>query len=184
MRVEIFAKDGTAGVLSATRSLVALGATRLNLPQKSKADAPLAVLRALQSSALPPEVLREFVPHYSLKYSYGGSPAAALASFEAFCNEAAALPVPPRQLLLVSGSGSRSFDSVGCLRSMSILAAGAPQIGVAFNPYLPDRAAREKEKARLRLKLGSGRVSAVWLQIGSDLALLQEGLAFLASLKA
>ena len=103
MRVEIFAKDGTGALSSASR-LVALGAARLNLPQKSKTDEPLAVLRALQQSALPTEVLREFVPHYSLKYNYGGSPDAALASFEAFCAEAASLPVPPRQLLLISGA--------------------------------------------------------------------------------
>ena len=182
MRVEIFAKD-TSSVLSQVRSLVGHGARGLNLPHKTKSEQPLAVLRALQSIGLPSEVLSDVVPHYSLKNAPGGSSAeASLAAFESFCEGAAALPVPPRQLLLVSGSGSRSFDAVKCLRAMRLSADRMPEIGVAFNPYFPARPDREKEKARLRLKLGSGRVAAVWLQIGSDVELLREGLQFVRSL--
>jgi hypothetical protein len=87
-----------------------------------------------------------------------------------------------RRVLLVSGSGSRKFDTVACLTAMTLPSERCPRIGVAFNPYLPTCDGREKERERLRQKLATGRVSSVWLQIGSDQGLLAEGLSFLRSI--
>ena len=182
MRLELFGKDTTSLRVEA-RSLVGYGDLGLNVPHKSKDSPPLATLRALQD-VLPPEVLRECVPHYSLKFAYDRSADVTRQSFVTFCAEAAALPTPPRQLLPVSGSGQRKFDTVQCLKSLPQEHSDAIGIGVAFNPYIPDRAQRERERARLRLKVGTGRVSAIWLQLGSDLELLADGLQFLETLAA
>ena len=178
MRVELFAKDATSLAASA-RQLVGFGATGLNVPQKSKAEPPLLALHALKA-VLPQASMCNVVPHYSLKFSGAGSAGKSLQAFEEFCTEAHALQV--RELLLVSGSGSRQFDSLACLRAMRLPTECAPGIGVAFNPYFPEAASRERERARLRDKVETGRVSSVWLQIGSDLDLLREGLSFVRSL--
>ena len=178
MRVELFAKDATSLAASA-RQLVGFGATGLNVPQKSKAETPLLALQALQAS-LPRASLCNVVPHYSLKFSGAGSAVKTLQAFEDFCTQAHTLQV--RELLLVSGSGTRAFDSLALLRAMRLPAECAPRIGVAFNPYFPDEASRERERARLREKIQTGRVTSVWLQIGSDINLLREGLHFVLSL--
>jgi hypothetical protein len=175
MRLELFAKD-TPSLVASARALVGYNGVRgINIPHKTKEFSPIAALQALQSE-LPERALQASVPHYSLKFAYGGSPEIALRQFQEFCEAASALPTPPREVLLVSGSGKRHLDSVKCLRSLP----SKPPIGVgvAFNPFLPERADRERERARLRLKLGTGKVSAVWLQLGSDLNLLEDGLRF------
>ena len=180
MRVELFAKDA-ASLVAHARQLVGFGATGINVPQKSKAEPPLVALKALKT-ALPPASFCSVVPHYSLKFSGAGSAAKSLQQFQNFCEEAHELQV--RELLLVSGSGTRAFDTLACLRSLRLPADRAPEIGVAFNPYFPDDALRERERARLRDKVHTGRVSAVWLQIGSDIEQLREGLRFVASLSS
>lgn len=180
MRLELFVKD-RASLCTSARQLINFGACGLNIPHKDKQSDPLEAVRAL-GTVLPPQVMREVVPHYSLKFGFGGSPAKTLAQFETFCEGMTQLESPPRQVLLVSGAGSRKFDSVELLRAMTLPRSAAPEIGVAFNPFFPERAARERERARMRLKLGTGRVSAVWLQIGSDVDLLRDALGFLESL--
>ena len=98
MRLELFAKD-TSAIVTHTKSLIAYNGVRgLNIPHKTKYHSPLAALEALEQSGLPPSVLRECVPHYSLKFAYGGSVANALKGFSDFCEAAAALKTPPREL--------------------------------------------------------------------------------------
>ena len=179
MRLELFAKD-TAGIVASARQLAGLSGLRgLNIPHKSKDANPIHAMQELQG-ILQPEYLRTVVPHYSLKNGYGGSPANCLRLFEEFYSASVQLPCPPREILLVSGSGSRQFDTVKCLQQLSVPSEGdAPEIGVAFNPFFPDRPSRQRERARLIQKLATGKVSAIWLQIGSDLELLSDGLNFL-----
>ena len=185
MRVELFVKD-SASLAASSRFLFATGARGINLPNKASATsvpelAPLAALRTL-SQALSPEELAEVCPHYSLKFNSAGANAdATLQRFEDFCAEAARLKV--RQCLLVTGSGNRKFDSVECLKALRLPPEERPEIGVAFNPFFPERALRQRERARLRLKLGTGAVTSVWLQIGSDISLLNEALDFIDELK-
>ena len=146
MRAELFAKD-IASCVSSTLSLHRLAhppnLSGVNLPNKARdVLRPLPTLRAL-AAQLPPDILESFTPHYSLKFNYAGSAPATISAFHAYCHEAHALRV--RQMLLVSGSGSRSVDSIACLRSLSE-STPHPEIGVAFNPYFPERAARERDQ--------------------------------------
>lgn len=185
MRAELFVKD-TSSLVTSSRFLFSAGAHGLNLPNKASASsapelAPTAALRTL-AQALTPAQLEMVCPHYSLKFnSAGANSAATLKTFEDFCQEAARLRV--RQCLLVSGSGSRKFDTVECLKSLRLPPESRPEIGFAFNPFFPDHASRQRERARLRQKLGTGAVSSVWLQIGTDASLLSEALDFLQALK-
>ena len=105
MRVELFAKDAASMASSARLLVGGLGATGLNVPQKSKAEQPLVALKALQA-VLPARSFREVVPHYSMKFCYAGSPSKTLQQFEDFCLAARSMDV--RQCLIVSGSGSRA----------------------------------------------------------------------------
>lgn len=50
---------------------------------------------------------------------------------------------------------------------------------VCFNPYIPDAKLREEERHHLTDKLSSGLCSGVYLQMGSDVKLLEAGLKFL-----
>ena len=50
---------------------------------------------------------------------------------------------------------------------------------VCFNPYLPDAQQRKDEQQCLRDKLATGIPSGVYLQMGSDVGLLEAGLQFL-----
>jgi len=185
MRAEVFAKD-TQSLVAASRLLLSVGARGINVPNKATVAqnpelAPAAALHSL-AAALAKTEMEGICPHYSLKFNNDArDPASTLRRFEAFCEEAASLHV--REILLVSGSGSRSFDSLACLKALTLPAERRPAIGVAFNPFFPDRAARMRERARLRQKLNTGAVSAIWLQIGSDVLLLREALAFLAELR-
>ena len=185
MRAEVFAKD-TQSLVAASRLLLSVGARGINVPNKATVAqnpelAPAAALHSL-AAALAKTEMEGICPHYSLKFNNDArDPASTLRRFEAFCEEAASLHV--REILLVSGSGSRSFDSLACLKALTLPAERRPAIGVAFNPFFPDRAARMRERARLRQKLNTGAVSAIWLQIGSDVLLLREALAFLAELQ-
>jgi hypothetical protein len=124
--------------------------------------------------------------HYSVNANYHGGPEAGFAALTAFCRQLAALP--RCSLLLVSGGGPRKrLDSLRALE----LAASSPDwrslrlpLAVAFNPFFPDAERRAQERERLRGKLlaARGRVSAVYLQAGSDVRRLQEGLVFLRRL--
>ena len=71
------------------------------------------------------------MPHYSLKYNTGHGMAPSIARFDDFCRSAHSLGV--REVLLVSGAGSRACDTVACLKGLSLRAEVCPQLGVAFN---------------------------------------------------
>eukprot|EP00965_Chrysotila_dentata_P187228 6171998-Pleurochrysis_carterae.AAC.1 len=167
MRLEAMGRDGGALVKAAQAAVkltLHMGGTGVNIPNKGKKDSPMRMLHEL-ASALPADSLRLLCMHYSMKHNYAGSSAKTKAAFENFCDEARRRNVG--QILLVSGAGPRPFDSVACLQQLSLPQENCPEIGVAFNPYIPDRAAREKERARLRLKVNTGRVSCIWLQLGT-----------------
>ena len=87
-------------------------------------------------------------------------------------------------VLVVTGSKPRKNDSLSLLRSLQDRGSkGLPLLHCAFNPYLVDKKQREGEYKRLRSKLETGLCSGVWLQIGTDLELLEKGLAFIRSLE-
>jgi hypothetical protein len=122
--------------------------------------------------------------HYAIKINYERDPDASYARLERLWLALAALP-PPTSLLLVSGGGARRrLDTVAALkraaRSPAIGQCGLP-VHVAFNPYFPGTAEREEERGRLRSKLleSGSLVAGVYLQMGTDTALLRSSLAFL-----
>ena len=55
----------------------------------------------------------------------------------------------------------------------------APPIHVAFNPYFPSKAEAAEERKRLIRKLDTGLVRGIYLQMGTDLERLKQGLDFL-----
>lgn len=99
--------------------------------------------------------------------------------------------------LLVSGS-HRVKSRLDTVQALQLLAGGQqasqaaplplPPLYVAFNPYLPDKAALEEERQRLAAKLRGGsdaaHVAGVYLQMGTDLRALEEGLDYLRHLAA
>eukprot|EP01079_Euglenida_sp_SAG-EU17-18_P012089 gene12089-2204_t len=180
-RAELFCKDAQS-LIATAQAMYAYGARGVNLPNKSPFNkdvdlAPTPALRTL-AGALTADQLARYVPHYSLKFnSSGRDHAATKKRFESFLQEAAKHGV--RDCLLISGSGSREFDTIACLRDLTVPPDQRPSIGVAFNPYLPQEVDRERERSRLRDKVRTGRVGSVWIQIGSDTSLLQEGMAFI-----
>ena len=55
----------------------------------------------------------------------------------------------------------------------------APPIHVAFNPYFPSKAEAAEERRRLIKKLDTGLVRGIYLQMGTDMERLKQGLDFL-----
>ncbi|GAB5363971.1 hypothetical protein AAMO2058_000929300 [Amorphochlora amoebiformis] len=182
MRFELFFKSA----LELRRQVPFLkksGIYRVNLPNKGKQN-PMADWCA-QLKEVYPDV--DICPHYSLKYQYYGSPEKTFAHFEKFC---AALPtIGIQQCLLISGGGKKrksDLSTLACLqmaqrrRNSSIHKI---EIGSAFNPYFPKAEQRAEERKTLKLKLSTGLVSSVWIQIGSDDKLLREGLTFIKDIE-
>jgi len=166
------ARDVLAAAVGGPRPL--LGA--LNIPNKKPGEQLLewaAVLRA----ELPQVPL---CVHYSLKHQRGGGDPTD--SFLDFCSRADALGIS--RVLLVTGPRGPRPDALDVLERL--LAAGrrrggarpATRLGVAFNACLPTIAARQVERQRLTRKLKTGLVGDVWLNCGSDLQLLEEGIEF------
>jgi hypothetical protein len=154
-------------------------AARVNLPVKSRADADAAVARALAlADALGPRA--DVCVHYALSHAYGGSAKAALARLRAAA--AALAAARGARLLLVSGGGARrALDTAAALRALAAAPPPAlPPLAVAFNPYFPAEADRATERAKLRAKLAAGLpIAEVYLQFGTEIGLLEEGLDFL-----
>jgi hypothetical protein len=174
VRYELFAKGGDE-----LRAIIPLlksnSVTKVNLPNKCKTDISAQFL----------DILKEEMPyidictHWSIKYRKLKTVNATYASFAATCESNS------DSLLLVSGSRpSKSCDAISCLKHVaSMKKEVSVPIGVAFNPYFPGLEARRNEEERLVAKMKTGIVSSVWLQCGSDISALDEGLCFLHGLK-
>ena len=146
---------------------------QVNLPNKSNKD-------TLNDFA---QVLWEHVPnvdiclHWSVK---NRKLRTAQETHKTFINDVTSPPAGVSSFLLVSGSVvSSSLDSITCLKELAGSRHQHAEIGVAFNPYFPDVKEREREQQRLKEKVATGCVSHVWLQFGSNMELLREGLRFL-----
>ncbi|KAI3428171.1 hypothetical protein D9Q98_006552 [Chlorella vulgaris] len=123
--------------------------------------------------------------HYSVNANYNHTPEASFTILTNFCLELAELRC---SLLLVSGGGPRKrLNSLAALERIESSPAWSRlqlPLAVAYNPYFPDAARRQEEEGRLRAKLvnGGGRIQAVYLQAGSDVPRLQQGLKVLQDL--
>lgn len=144
----------------------------LNVPNKKPGE-PLLEWAGLLLQELPG---CDLCLHYSLKHQRcSGDPAAV---FDRFCFCAAEAGVA--RVLLVTGPSGPAFDTVTVLERLAGQhpAPGRLKLGVAFNACLPTEAARLAERERLMRKLRTGLIEEVWLNCGSDPALLGAGAAF------
>lgn len=115
--------------------------------------------------------------HYSLKYNTQKSVDQSFSYFNGFLSKAEQMGVA--EILIISGSGDKkALNTVSCLQMLreSENHATNVDIAVAFNPYFPDAKNRSIEVDRLSAKLATGMVSTIYLQFGSDISLLKEGL--------
>ena len=115
--------------------------------------------------------------HYSLKYNSQKTVNQSFAYFSGFLTKAENMGVA--EVMIVSGSGDKkAFNAVTCLQMLrdSEKCSTPVDIAIAFNPYFPDPKSRSIEINRLHEKLASGMVSSIYLQFGSDMTLLKEGL--------
>jgi hypothetical protein len=120
----------------------------------------------------------------SVKYNYERSPAGAAAKLDAFYAElhAACPPGTSLSLLVISGgSQKKRYDSVTAVQQLARRHAQPPlPLHVAFNPYLPE--GRKQEEERLRRKLAGAKAAGIYLQVGTDLARLEEALQHVTTL--
>ena len=146
--------------------------SRFNLANKVKNDNLLASAKNIMNVMPAANVC----VHYSLKYNSQKSVDESFAYFSGFVSKAEQMGVA--EILIISGSGDKkAFNTVTCLEMLRVSKiATSVDIAIAFNPYFPDPKMRAKEVERLNSKLSTGMVSTIYLQFGSDLTHLREGL--------
>lgn len=149
----------------------------LNIPNKKPGE-PLLEWASVLLTEIPD---CDLCVHYSLKHQRSAGPGGPVALFERFCDDAVALGVS--SVLLVTGPRGPPVDAVALLERLRGRRPGtAPgsrlRLGVAFNACLPSENEREAERQRLVRKLRTKLVDEVWLNCGSDAALLRAGAAF------
>jgi len=147
----------------------------LNVPNKKPGE-PLIEWASVLQQEFP-----EFpvCVHYSLKHQKVSSDP--VSDFVQFCVEAASVGVD--RILLVTGPRGPRFDTVSLLERLHghHPSLGNLRIGVAFNACLPSQTERAAERERLLQKLKTGLVDDVWLNCGTDIVLLEEGVRFVRS---
>jgi hypothetical protein len=172
-RLELFYKS-TDELAAQLPFLRAQTIKRFNLPNKRNDDDLIGAVQALTSGMDGLDIC----VHYSVKYNYDRSPAAAAARLEAFYTKLQSCCPPSNKLslLIVSGGGQKKrFDSISAVQQIAKRYKDpAVPLHVAFNPYLPEGFDQEKE--RLQKKLATKKVAGIYLQIGTDLQRLREGL--------
>lgn len=173
-RLEIMGAHDTEQYRRMARGVIREGRhlwSGLNIPNKKPGEPLLEWAQAVLQEC--PEC--DLCVHYSLKHQRRGGDA--VAAFESFCQDAAALGVA--RVLLVTGPKGPRPDAVGVLQRLGRHpAASRLRLGVAFNACLPSEEARLLERRRLEQKLDTGLVEDVWLNTGDDPALLAAGAAF------
>lgn len=127
----------------------------------------------------------EVCTHLSLKFNYAQNFDRSLQRVDGLLSGLCDLGQP--RVLLVSGGGpKKKFNTCSVLEALAARAGALPNglvLSAAFNPYLP-ASEMDTERTRMRDKLATGLVQEVYLQIGTDLQRLREGLEFLRSLES
>jgi hypothetical protein len=150
----------------------------LNVPNK-KPDEPLVEWAEALHQELPNV---DLCVHYSLKHQR--SQGDAVDNFASFCHKAKSVGVA--RILLVTGPRGPRVDTPQVLEKLARrqFALGSLRLGVAFNACLPTEQERVEEQRRLVRKLKTGLVEDVWLNCGSDVRLLEEGISFVRAAAA
>jgi 5,10-methylenetetrahydrofolate reductase len=94
-----------------------------------------------------------------------------------------AITVGVDTVLLVSGSPRPKFDSLQAIDYLKVtkIKLGSVKLAVAYNPFYTD-SKLDEENARLALKAKTGFVDKVYLQIGTDIDSLKNGIALIRKL--
>ena len=118
------------------------------------------------------------VYHYSLYHQYFKNEKKSYEYFIDFIDICSSFR--NNKILLVSGSKKRqNFDVISVLNEMNYSFKSNIKFGVAFNPYFQFIEEINEERERLLKKLSSGFVNSTWLQLGSDVVLLNKSILFL-----
>lgn len=188
VRVELFFKSKEE-LRDRIAFLQARGVNSFNLVNKDKKDDLLGCTEIVLGQG------GSICAHWSLKYNkvaqkYGGDDSA-FDKFHSFLRDIEESPQDQdgcAEVLLISGSGDkRPLDAIDALRRLKKGGISGQalcrntKIAVAFNPFFPDKYDRDVEKDRLLKKLQSEQVSKVYLQFGTDVGLLREGLEWLSN---
>jgi len=116
----------------------------------------------------------DIIPHFSILHEFRRNSLNTKNSFINFLKLVKSFGC--KEVLLVSGSQKRStLDSLLALdliKNNLFFHNNYFFIGVAFNPYLPDHLFQE-ELLKIEEKLKSGIVNSIWIQFGTDYALLE-----------
>jgi len=154
----------------------------LNVPNKKPGEPLVEWAEALHQEL--PNV--DLCVHYSLKHqrSQGED---AVEKFVGFCQKAESVGVA--RILLVTGPRGPRKDTPHVLEKLARSprrqsALGSVRLGVAFNACLPTEQERVEEQRRLVRILKTGLVKDVWLNLGSDVRLLEEGISFVRAAAA
>lgn len=166
-----------------------------NVPNKCKGTKFLSdTISWINASTadLPKDDL-DVVVHYSMKYQAGERMKMdkCVENFKVFCSACEKSSVGScrrHDVLVVTGSKPKKNDSLNLFQNLGKSkwrkmheCAHRVDLHTAFNPFL-EEPEKSVEFERLRKKLDTGLCKGVWLQIGTDLEQLTEGLDYIQSL--
>jgi hypothetical protein len=181
-RVELFFKN-PSDLKDRIRLLQSEGISCFNIVNKDKKDTMDVWINSIRE--VYPE--SNICAHYSLKYNK--VPRKGIAEQrdqllkdleEDYCNA--------DEILLISGSGKKTtqWNTIEALKAVKDIKSTSaesssksrPKISVAYNPYFPSPSDQEEENRRLEEKLATGCVFKIYLQFGTDLNSLKNGIEF------
>ena len=119
----------------------------------------------------------DVIYHYSLNHQYTKNNIESYKYFLKFIEKCVAFN--NKEILLISGSKKRNgFDVINVLNQLKKDINNKISFGIAYNPYFSTNEDIEEERNRLSEKLSSGIINSIWLQLGSDINLLKDGILF------
>jgi len=183
MRLELFFKSSAELVALASFLRTSTPILQYNVPNKIRNDNVLECCSLLQNHF---EGEADICAHYSMKNNKGKRTNQTVEKFIHFLAQAPDYGVG--EVLVVSGGGSTKIaaDTIFCLKHLQRheVPLNGIELSVAFNPYYTNAESRDLEQQRLRSKIDTGLVSKVYLQFGTELDHLEEGLNFIKSLRS
>lgn len=185
MRFELFFKTSAElSVLLLNTKSLDVCACKFNLPNKVKNERK----DLLKSASIIQDEFGKSIEnldiciHYSMKNNKSKTVEESLDMFTSFLQQASTSPENPiREILLCSGGGKdkTKIDTLQILKSLSpSLIPSNISLAVVFNPYDVNT---ENEQSRLKEKLFYN-VDRIYLQFGSDVNKLIEGIDFIVEL--
>ena len=85
-----------------------------------------------------------------------------------------------QEILLVSGSNKKkNFETIGVMKDLKKEKDLNLNVGIAYNPYLKNYFSESQERERFKSKFSTGLVKSIWLQFGTDIALLEREINYL-----